>query len=138
MASDGTQPVVAFDPVSKRGQQLLIVGVLAAVIVVVAVVLSSSGSDSDSGPAADSAKVEKLFAGIPQKGVLLGDPDAPEKLIEFVDMQCPYCAEFTRNSIYRVPRELGAVWALHVDELDQFLWSVGVAEQDALLRDAGE
>ena len=84
---------------SKRGQQLLIVGVLAAVIVVVAIVLSSSGSDSDAGPAADSAKVEKLFAGIPQQGVLLGDPDAPEKLIEFVDMQCPFCAEFSKNSL---------------------------------------
>ena len=31
-------------------------------------------------------------AGIPQEGATLGDPRAPVTLIEFADLQCPYCA----------------------------------------------
>ncbi len=33
-----------------------------------------------------------LFRGIPQTGVTLGDPKAPVELIEFANLQCPYCA----------------------------------------------
>ena len=34
------------------------------------------------------------LAGIPQRGIVLGDPDAPVTLVEYVDLQCPYCAEW--------------------------------------------
>jgi protein-disulfide isomerase len=33
-----------------------------------------------------------LFRGIPQTGVTLGEPNAPFELIEFADLQCPFCA----------------------------------------------
>lgn len=85
---------------SKRAQQLTIIGVLAAVIVVLIIVFSqSSGSDSGGGPAADSQEVEKRFAGIPQEGLVLGDPKAPETIIEFADMQCPFCAQFAKETL---------------------------------------
>jgi protein-disulfide isomerase len=35
-----------------------------------------------------------LLDGIPQKGIWLGDPNAPVVMIEFVDMQCPFCRRF--------------------------------------------
>ena len=85
---------------SKRAQQLTIIGVLAAVIVVLIIVFSQgSGSDSGGGPAADSQEVEKRFAGIPQDGLTLGDPKAPETIIEFADMQCPFCAQFAKETL---------------------------------------
>lgn len=38
--------------------------------------------------------VAKLFKGIPQSGLVLGDPNAPATLTEFIDLQCPVCQGF--------------------------------------------
>lgn len=74
-------------------------GVLGVAIVVVAVVIAvaSGGGKKDaatgSGVKAASA-VTAEFAGIPQKGNVLGSPNATATLMVFADMQCPFCAEF--------------------------------------------
>ena len=41
-----------------------------------------------------AARVESLFRGIPQSGHVLGSPKAPVTMIEYVDLQCPYCRDF--------------------------------------------
>jgi protein-disulfide isomerase len=89
-----------------RERRLWLLGgaaVLAAVIVAIAIVVSQGGADDDepataSGPAAQQ-QAEDLFEGIPQSGVSLGDPDAPATLIEFADLQCPFCAEFATGEL---------------------------------------
>jgi protein-disulfide isomerase len=78
----------------------LVVG-LAVVAVVVAVVLSSGNGGSSNGDggggakAGDAAGVNALFRGIPQKGLDLGSGAKAPTLMEFVDLQCPYCRQFS-------------------------------------------
>jgi protein-disulfide isomerase len=85
----------------ERRIWLLAATAVAAMIVVAAILLSRSGVD-DPSPAPDSAAQEQaqdIFEGIPQAGVYLGDPGAAATLIEFADLQCPFCAEFATGEL---------------------------------------
>ncbi len=43
--------------------------------------------------------VASPFAGIEQQGIALGSPDAPVTLVEYADLQCPYCAQWSRETL---------------------------------------
>jgi protein-disulfide isomerase len=78
---------------------------LAVVAVVVAIVLSSSGNGGSGGNGGggatpgDAAAANALFRGIPQKGIDLGGGSKAPTLIEFADLQCPYCAEYNNQAL---------------------------------------
>lgn len=46
-----------------------------------------------------AADVDKLLKGIPQHGNVLGRPAAPTTLVEYVDLQCPFCQEFETQAM---------------------------------------
>jgi protein-disulfide isomerase len=83
---------------AQRKRRLLIFGgaVLVAIVAVAVVIAVSSGGDSGSTNAtkAPTAVAKSEFAGIPQRGNVLGDPSAKATLMVFADMQCPFCREF--------------------------------------------
>ncbi len=71
--------------------------VIAAVVVLIVVNSSNSKSGGDAGNVKEVAEVEHILAGIPQNGTTLGDPKAPVELIEYGDLQCPICKEYSEK-----------------------------------------
>lgn len=75
---------------------------LALVVVAVLIVISGSNGGGDSGNIVEAKEVDKLLAGIPQKGMMLGDPSAKVALLEFGDLQCPVCKGYSEEVLPQV------------------------------------
>jgi protein-disulfide isomerase len=105
----------------QRNRLLLIAAAVggAAVLAVVLILIASGGSGSSSheaaptttaaeAPQADStppAGSTDVFAGIPQKGDTLGKASAPATLTVFEDPQCPYCRQWSVDTLPTVVRD---------------------------------
>lgn len=73
-------------------------------IAAVAVLIAISQSETEGGDTSleGAAEVEPELAGIPQDGLVLGDPSAAVTLIEFGDLQCPVCKGYAEEVVPEV------------------------------------
>ena len=85
---------------TRANRRLKLLGAVvaaAAAVVVIAIVASTTGGGGGpkSGKIAGASEVNARFAGIPQSGLTLGNPNAPVTFVEFADLKCPVCREYT-------------------------------------------
>jgi protein-disulfide isomerase len=86
----------------RRGWILAAAAGVAAVAVVLAVALTSSSGQPAGAPVTPASS---LFAGIPEHGGVLGDPKAPVTVTEYLDPQCPVCAQAAQSTLPTVLRD---------------------------------
>ena len=96
-------------------------------------------------PAAESARSSEVtarLAGIPQDGITLGAPTAKATLIEWADLQCPFCAQYSRDVLPtlieryvrpgKLKLEFGVLTFVGADSVEAGQMAAAAAQQDKL------
>lgn len=90
----------------ERRKLLLQIGSAAAFLAIVAVavliVVSSNETDGGDTELEGVSLVAGQLKGVPQNGMVLGDPRAKVRLIEFGDLKCPACKGFSEEIVPEV------------------------------------
>lgn len=91
---------------STSAKKLAAAGTLTVLLALAAVIVLSSSSSSggspqagDRTPAQVARGTQALLAGVPTDGNVAGYPGAEARLIEYGDLQCPYCREFATETM---------------------------------------
>jgi protein-disulfide isomerase len=82
----------------KRLDRTLIVSIAVAAVVAVALIVGSlvlTGGDENESSPGSLITDTSLVDGIEQHGTVLGDPSAKVTLLQYEDLQCPFCRQYT-------------------------------------------
>ena len=106
----------------------------------IALGLALAGAASAAAPG--TGDVNALLRGIPQHGAWLGKPTAPLIVVEYVDLQCPFCAQFSRQTLPPIVRSYVRTGRVRIlfrglaflgaDSTKALQWTYGAAAQNKL------
>jgi protein-disulfide isomerase len=80
-----------------RANRTLAIAIGSAAAIAIALIVGSlalGGGDGEAAPS-DVITDTSLIDGIPQEGTVLGDPGAKVTLLQYEDLQCPFCRQYT-------------------------------------------
>jgi protein-disulfide isomerase len=96
---------------AARRRRLMSLGAIAgiaALVVAVLIVVSGSGGGSSATsaggnrPLAGVRESRAMLSGVPQHGTTLGSANAPVRVVEFADLQCPFCRAYSLDVMPRL------------------------------------
>ena len=91
-----------------RRRTYLTVGALAGLVaaaLIAASLLGARDTQQASAQELSGSDAATLLQGVPQSGSTLGRPGAPVTLVEFADLQCPYCAQWSGQTFAEIVRD---------------------------------
>ncbi|MGC1166146.1 MAG: thioredoxin domain-containing protein [Solirubrobacterales bacterium] len=80
-------------------------GAIFLAIVAVAILIVVNGNKESGGDAQNldgATAIDDLVGGIPQQGLVLGNPTAKVELIEYGDLQCPVCKAYSEDFLPQI------------------------------------
>ncbi|HET8639721.1 MAG TPA: thioredoxin domain-containing protein [Solirubrobacterales bacterium] len=83
----------------RRLTRLAAAACLLVLCAVAVAILASGGGGGDGGKVQGGEDVAERLAGLEQHGTLLGRPGAPTTVVEFGDLQCPVCREYSTSLV---------------------------------------
>jgi len=90
----------------RRQQRIKLASAIAflavAAVAILIVVSQNQSSGGDSGNLQAVAEVEEELQGIPQDGMVLGQPGAEVAALEFADLQCPVCKAYSEQVLPQI------------------------------------
>lgn len=85
--------------VERRSRRLrMMIGVIAAAVIVAGLLIFFNRPQEE-----DTMAV--AFDDIPSSGTVLGSLDAPVRIVEYADYQCPFCGQFEREVVPLIVRD---------------------------------
>jgi protein-disulfide isomerase len=99
----------------RRRSRAFVLAVGAALFLGLALIGTSRLAAETDPLVQQTAPTSALLEGIPQDGTALGHPDAPVTLVEYADLQCPYCAQWALGAFPRLVRDYVRAGKLRIE-----------------------